>query len=60
MEESLPITYATIYVTRPAKRALMGDDVIMQKTMSEKHNNFEQVRVAMLYLDRDNSNIVSL
>ena len=30
----------------------MGDDVIMQKTMSEKHNNLEQVRVAMLYLDR--------
>ena len=30
----------------------MGGDVIMQKTTSEKNNNFEQVRVEILYLDR--------
>jgi len=29
----------------------MGGDVIMQKTTSEKNNNFEQVRVAILYLE---------
>jgi len=47
-----PISDCLIYVTRPAKRALMGGDVIMQKTTSEKNNNFEQVRVEILYLDR--------
>ena len=42
----------SIYVTRPAKRALMGGDLIMQKTTSEKNNNFEHVRVEILYLER--------
>ena len=36
------------YVTRPAKRALMGCDVIMQKMTSEKNSNFEQVPVEIL------------
>jgi hypothetical protein len=30
----------------------MGGDVIMQKTTSENNKNFEQVRVAILYLER--------
>jgi len=43
-----PISDCLIYVTRPAKRAPMGGDVIMQT--SEKNNNFEQVRVETVVL----------
>ena len=31
---------------------VMGGDGIMQRTTSEKNNNFEQVRVVILYLER--------